>query len=237
VNYRSGLRVERADCDEVVGTPTFGEWYYEAVRADAVSRFKGGDDVPPHEWHWPGFEALDPVADATADQERLANGTLTWREFWGQRGYDWRDVMRQQAAERKEIERLKLHFGEPATTTVSEQEAGDDAAADAPAKPAAEPARKDDKAPAARPAEKVVKKALAAADVQNTALNGAQVASMIAVCDKLVAGEYTGEATKAILRGSFPGLADELIDTIVTELEGHTPPEWPEPAKESAHAS
>lgn len=121
VSYRSGLIVERADCNLTVANKTFAAFHEEAVLAGVYRAFDGPFKLPPHEWHWPGFEPLDPVVDAQADHERLSNGTLTWREFWARRGYDWRDVMKQQEAERAEVERLGLKFGQPATTTVSEQ--------------------------------------------------------------------------------------------------------------------
>jgi len=119
INYRSGLAVERNECSAVVVNKVFAAWFEEAVLSGAVRAFNGLK-LPPHEWHWPGFEPLDPVVDAQADHERLSNGTLTWREFWARRGYDWRDVMQQQEIERAEIERLGLKFGQPATTTVTE---------------------------------------------------------------------------------------------------------------------
>ncbi len=64
------------------------------------------------EWHWPGFTPLEEVNEATADHDRLTNGTLTFQEFWAKRGYDWRDVMEQQAEEQTEIKRLGLVFGD-----------------------------------------------------------------------------------------------------------------------------
>ena len=120
-NYRSSLRIERDGCNVAVLGRIFREWHAEAVLCGAVPFPPSGGLTPPdHEWHWPGFEPLDPVVDATAEHDRLAHGTLTYREFWARRGYDWRDVMAQQAAEREELERLDLTFGDPVTRSVSE---------------------------------------------------------------------------------------------------------------------
>ena len=63
--------------------------------------------------------------------------------------------------------------------------------------------------------------------MQATALNGAQVLSMISVCDKLVAKQYTAGATEAILQAAFPGIDRKLIATIVKELKDHEPPAPP----------
>lgn len=120
-NYRSGLRVEREGCNAEVLNRLFREWFPEAVLAGAIPfPPTGGITPPPREWHWPGFEPLDPVVDAQADHERRANGTLTDREFWAKRGFDWRVVYEQFAAEQAERDRLKLVFGDPVKRTVTE---------------------------------------------------------------------------------------------------------------------
>lgn len=126
INYRNSLTVERSECNRVVLARLFSAWYEEAVLAGAVPMYDGLK-LPPHEWHWPGFEPLDPVVDAQADHDRRAQGTLTDREFWARRGYDWRDVYQQLADERDERERLELVFGEPVkrseTDTTSDADA------------------------------------------------------------------------------------------------------------------
>jgi len=123
VDYRSSLGVERADCNRSVLHRLFGAFFAEALLAGAIEPFDGVK-LPPHEWHWPGFEPLDPLVDANADHERRAHGTLTDREFWARRGHDWKDVYEQLAAEAEERERLHLEFGEPVQRTETET-AGD----------------------------------------------------------------------------------------------------------------
>lgn len=121
LNYRATLDVERAACARDVLDRLLAAWWEEAVLAGAV-RPHDGLAVPPHEWHWPGHTSIDPVADAQADHERLSNGTSTWQQFWAARGFDWRDVMAQQAAERDEVLRLGLEFGQPVTRGVAKVE-------------------------------------------------------------------------------------------------------------------
>ena len=116
INYRNGLRVEREDCNKTCLRILFRAWYLEAIITGVVPPFDG-IRLPPHQFQWPGFEPLDAVADATADHQRLAAGTDTWRDFWARRGRDYRDVLRQQAAEQAEIEELGVKFGEPVTRT------------------------------------------------------------------------------------------------------------------------
>lgn len=121
INYRNGLITERTQCETAILNRLFRMWYEEAVLTGTIPAYNGMV-LPPIEWHWPGFEPLDPVADAAADHERLAHGTLTYREFWARRGYDWKDVLAQQAAEQSEIERLGLQFGDPVKRSVTEAE-------------------------------------------------------------------------------------------------------------------
>lgn len=66
--------------------------------------------------------------------------------------------------------------------------------------------------------------AAATGDVQATALNGAQIASMIAVVDKLAMDQYPPEGTSAVLQASFPLMDRGLIDQIVTSVAEHDPP-------------
>ena len=114
INYRNSLNVERAECNRLVLDRLFLAWLDEAVMIPGLlpRGVNAAADVP-HDWHWPGYEPLDPVQDATADHARLSNGTLTYQQFWAGRGYDWRDVLRQQGEEKDEIDRLELVFGDP----------------------------------------------------------------------------------------------------------------------------
>ncbi len=121
-NYRGSITTERGQCEAKALNRLFRQFFTEAVLCGALPRRIPGNGLPPHEWHWPGFEPLDPVADATADHERLAHGTDTYRRFWASRGRDWRDMLKQQADERKEITRLNLEFGDPVKRTQTETE-------------------------------------------------------------------------------------------------------------------
>src|ERR1022692_3455125 len=115
----------------------FAAWLEEGIlvsraggRADALIP-SGIDSVAdvPHEWHWPGYKPLDPKTDAAADHDRLSHGTLTWQQFWASRGYDWRQVLAQQAAEKNEIDRLGIVFGDPLKKTETIDETSDSEAA------------------------------------------------------------------------------------------------------------
>lgn len=58
-------------------------------------------------------------------------------------------------------------------------------------------------------------------DVQATALNGAQVSSLLAIANQLSIGELPKEGARALIEAAFPATPKDLIDTIVSEVEKH----------------
>jgi lambda family phage portal protein len=122
IDYRSSLRVERRQCEVTVLNPIFAAWLEEAIRVPKLLPSGATLAGTPHEWHWPGFPTLDAAADVKADIMQVNAGTMTWREFWASRGYDWREIMAQQQREKEEIERLGLVFGDPLKRTETANE-------------------------------------------------------------------------------------------------------------------
>lgn len=122
INYRNVLDVERADCERVVLAKLFRTWWFEAALAGAVRLWKGALTPPPFAWHWPGYQPLNPLADAQTDAARIAGGTLTLQEFWAKRGRDYRDVLAQLAVEKNELAKLGLSFGDIVKRTVKRTE-------------------------------------------------------------------------------------------------------------------
>lgn len=127
INYRNTLTIERDQCSRGALAHLFRAWFAEAALCGAIPRRTNGTRarLPRHQWHWPGFEPIDPVTDAQADHSRLSNGTDTYQRFWARRGLDWQDVMRQQAREQEAIKKLGIQYGEPAAKTISETSDGD----------------------------------------------------------------------------------------------------------------
>lgn len=118
VNYRNTLDIERENCNRDVLDVLLAAFVEEAALIPGLlpPGVRSIRDVP-HEWHWPGYQPLDPVTDAAADHARLSNGTMTWREYWAKQGRDWREMMTQQAEEMAEMERHGLVFGDPIKKT------------------------------------------------------------------------------------------------------------------------
>ncbi len=78
-------------------------------------------------------------------------------------------------------------------------------------------ARTKPKESAAEPAAAVA--APAAADIQATALNGAQIDSLLNIAQLVADGTLTRAAAKALIEASFPLLTAEQINSIVNSLE------------------
>jgi HK97 family phage portal protein len=71
----------------------------------------------------------------------------------------------------------------------------------------------------------------AAADgaVQQTGLNGAQIASLLAICDKVALREYPAPAAIQLILASFPLMDVATVTSIVNAVAAFEPPKQPEP--------
>lgn len=110
-NYSSGrmdhqgwqkeITVERSDDEVEICDKAFELWLTEAVLVEgylstAARNLIGPDEYPPlpaHTWHWDGFEHVDPQKEATAQTERLRNGTSHLGKEWAKAGSDARQEL------------------------------------------------------------------------------------------------------------------------------------------------
>lgn len=116
--YWRHIGIERCDCEAVEVERLFAAWWAEAILIpgyipDEIKQKYPLARMIPHIWHWPAMDSIDPVKDATATTENLANGTLTLSKACGANGDDWRDVMRQSAIEAAEAIELADELGLP----------------------------------------------------------------------------------------------------------------------------
>lgn len=238
-NYSSGrldhlvyyrvVWIERGRMEQRVLDRLFAAWLYEAALLPGFLPV----GLPPvvdweSTWQWDGVESIDPQKDAQATQLEMSLGLTTLAEEAAARGRDWREVLNQLAIEQAEAKRLGLQFGTVTTIPV-----GPDQATTTLSPP--EPATTSDTANNDAGTTQVTPPT-ATADVQATALNGAQVTSLVGVIDKLTAKTYTGPATKALIQGAFPGFGEALIDTLITELQNYQPPPQPDATATSTGA-
>ncbi len=68
------------------------------------------------------------------------------------------------------------------------------------------------------------------ADVQGTALNGAQVTSLVSMLTQLAAGQLPDDTVEALIKAAFPAVSDELVAQMLSGMKGFTPTTPIEPA-------
>lgn len=105
--YRASILIERERCRRQCLERIFGAWYREARLIPGYLP-EGLPERLPHKWSWPGFYSIDPLKDALADTERLANGTRTYAAIYAEEGLDWDEQFQQQALEKRRREELGL---------------------------------------------------------------------------------------------------------------------------------
>ncbi len=71
--------------------------------------------------------------------------------------------------------------------------------------------------------------AVVAGNVQETALNGAQIASLVQIVQAVAEGTLPGDSARGMIAASFPNLDEVEIESIVKPAESHEMPS-PEPA-------
>lgn len=102
--YQRGLMVDRDDFRTLCADRVFEAYNLEAVMAEQYRDFYAA--LPPIEewtwsWNWDAFDSIDQVKDAQADDIRLKNGTLTYKEVYAAYGQDSEEQLEQVAAEVK----------------------------------------------------------------------------------------------------------------------------------------
>lgn len=117
--YQRMIRVERSRMESRLLDPLFQMWLDEAaiVLGDAL------DGLPPFAewewlWFWDGFDSIDAVKDATADQLNLANGTTTLDEIYAESGQDWEEHVMQRGVEIEMLTELGI-LSQPTAPTVT----------------------------------------------------------------------------------------------------------------------
>lgn len=96
--YFRDLDVERSQCELVILNRIYRAWLDEAVMVPGLLP-DGFDLQSPIDWYWDGWEHVDPVKEASADEIGLATHTTTLAQLYARRGMDWEDALRQRARE------------------------------------------------------------------------------------------------------------------------------------------
>jgi lambda family phage portal protein len=144
----------------------------------------------PVEWQTPEWEWVDPTSEQSAAQSAIDSFMSTYQTELGSRGRSWRTVFYQRAKEDKLKTRLGL----------------------------LSPAEKEIEATASsQPSPGVV--GAPEVNVASTALNGAQVTSLMEVVTQVGTGAMPKATAVAVITAAFPTMSMDTINAIIDPIE------------------
>ena len=146
----------------------------------------------PVEWQTPEWEWVDPTAEQTAAQAAITSFMSDYQTELGSRGRSWRSVFYQRAKEEKLRKTLGLLTNEERQLEVSA-------------------AQSDTGSQTGDPSQSV--------DVAATALNGAQVTSLVDVITQVGTGAMPKDTAKAVIAAAFPTMSEQMILEIIDPIE------------------
>jgi len=79
-------------------------------------------------------------------------------------------------------------------------------------------------APAASVVDAGITAAAATGDVQGTALNGAQVESLLSIIQLVSSGALPASTARALMVAAFPAISTDTLDEMLAGLDGFKPP-------------
>jgi lambda family phage portal protein len=106
--YFRSLTVEHSQGECVVLDRVFLAWLDEAAMIPGLLPPGTSAESLDWRWRWDGWEHVDPVKEATADQIRLDANMTTYAALYAARGEDWEDAFDQRAAEKKRMDELGI---------------------------------------------------------------------------------------------------------------------------------
>lgn len=178
------------------------------------------ENIMHGEWQWPGSVSIDAGRDARADIELWRAGLTTASEIYGENGRDWESSLQQRAKESAYIKKLAEENG------VSPEEISTGQAS-----VATDPMLAPDPAAKVAPAEE---EAIASPElpsevepdeIQGSALNGAQISSLMGLATSVAEGLLPISSAKAIAQASFPLIPESIIDRIFADIVSSAPDE------------
>ena len=122
--FQKAIRIDQAHCGLNVMRPIFLAWWKEYALINRLPK------NPPHSmWYFDGFEHVDPVKEAQAQQIKLANFTTSLATEYGKQGRDWEDELIEIAKERQRMQELGLTLADVSASlanTNKEESANED---------------------------------------------------------------------------------------------------------------
>jgi lambda family phage portal protein len=98
-SYDKSLEVERAEIQSEILDRVYYAWLVEYAMRKSLSE-KDKRLALVHEWHFSGRGHVDPNKEATADDVRFKNGSLTKSAYYAKQGKDWKREEQQWIRER-----------------------------------------------------------------------------------------------------------------------------------------
>jgi capsid protein len=184
---------------------------------DAAARgiLPSNPEVVRGEWQWPGSVSIDAGRDARADIELWRMGLATAAELYGEAGHDWQASMRQRAKEAAYIRELSVEMG----VSPAEISGGVESVA-------TDPNRAPVETPVADGTQTIKDAASSAQNIDETALNGAQVQALLELAQSVASGVIPVESAKGIAAAAFPLISQEIVNRIFDSIEpGEVTPE------------
>jgi capsid protein len=118
--YQKRVGVDRANFARIVLDRLFPMWADEASVTDDLIP----DGLPPRDqwdwsWGWDGWEYVDPLKEASAEQVALSGNATTLQDVCSRRNKNWRKVLRQKAIEQKFAAELGIDLQKVAAAAAS----------------------------------------------------------------------------------------------------------------------
>lgn len=96
--YDRTIEVDRHDIGAIVLDRVYDEWLSEYSIRHSLTPAENAE-YTSHEWHFAGRGHVDPNKEASADDTRLKNGTLTHAAYYAKQGKDWKREQTQRIRE------------------------------------------------------------------------------------------------------------------------------------------
>src|SRR6185369_6053987 len=101
---------ERKGCQRILLNPNANAWLREASLIDGYLPLA---DIGPPEtwrrfWQWDGWDHVDPVKKANADDIALKNASTTLQRVYSAQGLDWVEAVEQLGIEWKKCQQLGI---------------------------------------------------------------------------------------------------------------------------------
>jgi lambda family phage portal protein len=222
---RKGFVADQLNLVRRLHKPAYEWWLSREIAEDFDLR--NWNDKPKikvysHNWNLPTWSYIEPVADAEGDATQLRNALTSPRRLHSARGSDWEEVS-------EEIIDDNIYAINNAAKTAAEFNA---------ANPLSPPLTWRDLIPLVMPAgqtlalqDPAMMEGQAAGDgtdptsqinVAATALNGAQVTSLMDVVTQVGTGAMPKETAIAVINAAFPTMTPEQIASIIDPIQPGT---------------